>query len=190
MATNMTRVAQVDPTDPEQLSLAEIEGRRQAFEYARFLKDRIPGYETSSIGALSVQIGVRESRRIFGDFRLSREDVLRARKFEDAIAQCGAPIEDHHAGQDTIWQYLPEGETYHIPYRCLLPQLVEGLLVAGRCLSANHDAHASVRSMGQCMAIGQAAGIAAALCAGKNITPRQLPTAELQQILRDVGALF
>ena len=156
MVTNMTRVAQVDATDPEQLTGAEIEGRRQAFEYARFLRDRVPGYENAVIGKLSHQIGVRESRRIFGEYRLNREDVLAARKFDDAIARCGAPIEDHHAGSDTIWKYLPEGETYQIPYRCLLPKAVDGLLVAGRCLSADHDAHASVRSMGQCMAMGQA----------------------------------
>ena len=163
MATNMTRVAEIDPTDPVQLTSAEIEGRRQAEVYAAFLKDFVPGYEKSVLADLSTQIGVRESRRIFGEYRLTKKDVLAARSFEDAIAQCGAPIEDHHSGGDTIWEYLPEGETYGIPYRCLKPQRVEGLLVVGRCLSADHDAHASVRSMGQCMAMGQAAGASAAL---------------------------
>jgi hypothetical protein len=190
MATNMTRVIQVDATDPDQLTAAEIEGRRQAFEYARFLRQRIPGYENSAIGALSTQIGIRESRRIFGDYRLTRQDVLAARKFDDALAQCGAPIEDHHAGQDTLWQYLPEGETYHIPYRCLLPQNVEGLLVAGRCLSADHDAHASVRSMGQCMAMGQGAGTAAVLATRQKSPPRSVNIGALQKNLRDLGALF
>jgi glycine/D-amino acid oxidase-like deaminating enzyme len=190
MVTNMTRVAQVDATDPEQLTAAEIEGRRQAFEYARFLRARVPGYENASIGRLSHQIGVRESRRIQGAYRLSRQDVLAARKFDDAIAQCGAPIEDHHAGADTLWNYLPEGETYHIPYRCLLPRSVEGLLVAGRCLSADHDAHASVRSMGQCMAMGQAAGAAAALAAQSDCTPSTVDIPTLQSRLRELGALF
>ncbi|MFN7035042.1 MAG: FAD-dependent oxidoreductase [Bellilinea sp.] len=190
MATNMTRVRDVDPFDLNQLTQAEIEGRRQALEYARFLIEQIPGYEKAALGGFSVQIGIRESRRIFGEYRLTREDVLSARKFEDAIAQCGAPIEEHHAGQDTRWEYLPEGETYHIPYRCLLPQKAEGLLVAGRCLSADHDAHASVRSMGQCMAMGQAAGAAAALAVRLNCQPREVPISKLQSTLLQLGAVL
>jgi hypothetical protein len=190
MATNMTRVGQIDPTDPEQLTLAEIEGRRQAEEYARFLIDRVPGYESAVLASLSTQIGVRESRRIFGQYRLTRSDVLSARKFEDAIAQCGAPIEDHHAGSDTVWHYLPEGETYDIPYRCLLPQGVEGLIVVGRCLSADHDAHASVRSMGQCMAMGQAAAVAARLAAQRYVTPGDVSIQDLQARLRAIGAVL
>ena len=190
MATNMTRVSEIDATDPEQLTRAEIEGRAQALEYTRFLVDKVPGYEHALLGGLSTQIGVRESRRIFGVYRLTRDDVLSARKFEDAIAQCGAPIEDHHAGSDTAWQYLPDGETYHIPYRCLLPQSAEGLLVVGRCLSADHDAHASVRSMGQCMAMGQAAGMAAALCAQGGALPRVLDVSALQARLREIGAVI
>ena len=190
MATNMTRVSRINPLDVEQLSQAEIEGRRQAFEYYRFLRDKVPGYKNSSLGSLSTQIGVRESRRIFGQYRLKRKDVVSARKFEDAIAQCGAPIEDHHGGKDTRWEYLPDGETYQIPYRCLLPQDVKGLLVAGRCLSADHDAHASVRSMGQCMAMGQAAGFAAALSLQKNCLPHEVNIHNLQEKLRQTGALL
>ncbi|WP_299025943.1 FAD-dependent oxidoreductase [uncultured Thermanaerothrix sp.] len=190
MATNMTRVVEVDPTDIEQLSHAEIEGRRQALEYFRFLRERVPGYEHAHLAGLSIQIGVRESRRIFGQYRLTREDVLTARKFEDAIAQCGAPIEEHHAGKDTRWEYLPEGETYHIPYRCLLPRNCEGLIVAGRCLSADHDAHASVRSMGQCMAMGQAAGIAAAWAAQHNTSPTEVPIFWLRERLCQIGAIL
>lgn len=190
MATNMTRVTDLDSTQVDQLSRAEIEGRKQAFEYARFLREQVPGYAHSFISNLSVQIGIRESRRIFGDYRLTRQDVLSARKFSDAIAQCGAPIEDHHAGEDTRWEYLPEGETYQIPYRCLLPQKVEGLLVAGRCLSADHDAHASVRSMGQCMAMGQAAGAAAVISFQMNEVPREIPISKLQTKLTELGALL
>jgi hypothetical protein len=137
-----------------------------------------------------VQIGIRESRRIYGDYRLTRQDVLSARKFSDAIAQCGAPIEDHHVGGDTRWEYLPEGETYQIPYRCLLPQRVESLLVAGRCLSADHDAHASVRSMGQCMAMGQAAGVAAVLSIEDKNVPREIMVSKLQSTLVELGALI
>jgi hypothetical protein len=190
MATNMTRVMEVDATDVEQLSHAEIEGRGQAMEYFRFLHDRVPGYEQSALANFSTQIGIRESRRIMGRYRLTRQDVLTARKFEDAIAQCGAPIEDHHAGQDTRWEYLPEGETYQIPYRCLVPEAISGLLVAGRCLSADHDAHASVRSMGQCMSMGQAAGLAAGLALQAKYLPDEIPIAELQSRLRKIGAVL
>ncbi len=190
MATNMTRVGEVDATDPEQLTRAEIAGRRQAMEYARFLRDFVPGYERAFLTDLSNQIGVRESRRIRGAYRLTREDVLSARKFDDAIAQCGAPIEDHHAGRDTRWEYLPDGAAYDIPYRCLLPQCVEGLLVAGRCLSAERDAHASVRSMGQCMAMGQAAGVAAALSCKEETPPHALSPDALRDRLAAMGAVL
>jgi succinate dehydrogenase/fumarate reductase flavoprotein subunit len=189
-ATNMTRVREVDATDPVQLTQAEIEGRQQAFEYARFLRDKVPGYEHAELTHLSHQIGVRESRRIYGEYRLTKDDVLSARKFDDAIARCGAPIEDHHAGGDTYWQYLPEGETYDIPYRCLVPKNVEGMLVVGRCLSADHDAHASVRSMGQCMGMGQAAGLAAAVSVGRKMMPSAVPVPQLQDRLRQIGAIL
>jgi len=190
MATNMVRMHVDDPTDPIQLSAAEIEGRRQALEYHRFLRDRVPGYEQSVLLNFSTYLGVRESRRILGDYWLTREDVLNVHKFEDAIAMCGAPIEEHHAGSDTRWEYLPEGAAYDIPYRCLLPKGVEGLLLAGRCLSASHDAHASVRSMGQCMAMGQAAGLAAAQAASTGNSPRAIDVRQLQTDLLRLGAIL
>jgi len=188
MVTNMTRVAGINGIDPEALSAAEAEGRRQAFEYARFLHDKVPGYERSTLGGLSIRIGVRETRRIRGDYWLTRDDVLSAAKFEDAIARCGAPIEDHHAGGDTRWEYLPDGETYDIPYRVLLPRGVEGVIAAGRCLSASHDAHASVRSIGQCMAMGQAAGIAATMAGDGSL--RAIEIDELRRRLIAIGALL
>ena len=190
MATIMTRVADVDATDPEQLTAAEIAGRGQALEYERFLHDRVPGYENARIVALSTQIGVRETRRVYGRYRLTREDVLQAAKFPDVIGLCGAPIEDHHAGQNTRWSYLPEGETVDIPYGSLIPKNSEGLLVAGRCFSATHDAHASVRSMAQCMAMGQAVGFAAALSSIENVMPADLEIEKLQQELHEVGAVL
>lgn len=190
MATNMTRVGDVDATDAEQLTRAEIEGRRQALAYASFLRDLVPGYERASMTGLSHQIGVRESRRIHGEYRLSRADVLAARDFDDAIARCGAPIEEHHAGGDTRWEYLPTGGTYGIPFRCLVPRDVDGLLVAGRCLSADHDAHASVRSMGQCMAMGQAAGVAAGLAVRAGIAPRAVSVTALRDRLVTLGAVL
>ena len=191
MVTNMTRVAGIDPTDPAALSRAELEGRKQAFEYARFLRDRVPGYEQAVLGGLSTQIGVRESRRVRGEYWLTKEDVLGARKFDDAIAQCGAPIEEHHAGGDTRWEYLPAGETYDIPFRCLVPKELSGVVVAGRCLSASHDAHASVRSIGQCLAMGQAAGLAAALAKGDNAGDlRAVDTELLRARLTAIGAVL
>lgn len=191
MVTNMTRIAGLDPTDPGQLSQAEIEGRRQALEYARFLTDRVPGYEAAAIGGVSNQIGIRETRRIHGEYRLGREDVLEARDHPDGIARCGAPIEAHSAGKgDTRWEYLPAGRTYAIPYRCLVPQQIDNLLVAGRCLSATYDAHASVRSMGQCMAMGQAAGAAAALSVQRRTQPRALDPTLLRITLSKDGAIL
>ena len=190
MATIMTRLEVADPTTPRDLTSAEIEGRRQALEYERFLRDYIPGYEAARLVTFSTQIGVRETRRVYGEYRLTREDVLGARKFDDVVGLCGAPIEDHHAGASTKWLYLPDGATVDIPYRTLVPQKVENLYVAGRCFSATHDAHASVRSMAQCMAMGQAAGTAAALCIIRNNQPRDLNVRQLQDKLRKTGAIL
>ena len=181
----------VNATDPWFLTQAEMAGRRQALEYVRFLHDRVPGYEDASLVALGTQIGVRETRRVYGDYRVTRDDVLAARTFDDAIGLCGAPIEDHHAGADTVWQYLPDGQVVGIPYRSLLVRDAANVLVAGRCFSATHDAHASIRSMAQCMAMGQAAGTAAALAAvGGRRAPRDLDIAALRDRLRRDGAVL
>ena len=190
MATNMVRISLEDPTDPVLLSQAEVEGRRQALEYYRFLKERIDGYGEALLVSFSAYIGVRESRRILGEYWLTRDDVLSRRRFDDAVALCGAPIEDHHAGSDTRWEYIPDGGTYDIPYRCLLPRNVQGLVIAGRCLSASHDAHASVRSMAQCMALGQAAGAAAALSADQNTSPGDVERHALRRSLVSLGAIL
>lgn len=193
--TNMTRVNDIDPTDPWQLSRAEQDGRRQVLEYTRFMVDKVPGYQDAYLAGSAPRIGVRESRRLVGAYVLTKQDVLEAKDFDDAIARCGAPIEDHAAGHQTIWQYVgsgderPTGRTYGIPYRCLVPVEVDGLLVAGRCLSATHDAHASVRSIGQCMAMGQAAGTAAAQAALDGVQPRDVDVARLRVDLTDAGAL-
>jgi hypothetical protein len=187
---NMTRVAGVDGTDPWELTRAEVEGRAQVEEYVGFLRARVPGYEDAFLLQTSSRIGVRESRRLVGEYVLTREDVLEARDFADGIARCGAPIEDHDEGGATRWEYIggrPTGATYAIPWRCLLPVGVDGLAVAGRCLSATHDAHASVRSMGQCMAMGQAAGTAAAL-AGRGL--RTLAPERLRARLAADGVLL
>jgi len=187
---NMTRISDVNPLVPEDLTRAEMEGRRQAMEYARFLSDCVPGYGQATLDWLSTQVGVRESRRVIGEYTLTRQDVLEARKFEDGIALCGAPIEEHHAGSGTRWEYLPPGETVAIPFRSLVPQDAPNLLVAGRCLSASHDAHAAVRSMGQCMAMGQAAGTAVAQALDEGVDARDLDVTHLRSTLVADGAIL
>lgn len=197
-ATIMTRLPSfrregdhvVNATDPELLSAAEMDGRTQALEYIRFLRDKVPGYEKAQLSTFGTQIGVRETRRVYGDYRLTREDVLSARQFDDQIGLCGAPIEDHHGGADTKWSYLPEGRCVGIPYRTLLPRDAGNVLVAGRCFSATHDAHASVRSMAQCMSMGQAAGAAAAMAVASRQTPREIDVAQLRHKLRQCGAIL
>jgi hypothetical protein len=198
-ATIMTRIdpverrpdgAVVNATNLEVLTRAEIAGRRQALEYVRFLVDRVRGYEHASLVGFGTQIGVRETRRVYGDYRLTREDVLGARRFDDGIGLCGAPIEDHHAGTGTTWQYLPAGETVDIPHRSLVVRDAANVLVAGRCFSATHDAHASVRSMAQCMAMGQAAGAAAALAVRGGTSPREVDIGVLRERLGSDGAIL
>jgi hypothetical protein len=198
-ATVMTRVDQVRPddagafrnaTDADVLTAAEMEGRRQALEYARFLIDRVPGYEQARLVALSSQIGLRETRRVYGDYRITRDDVLSARQFDDQIGLCGAPIEDHGAGTGTRWEYLAEGTAVGIPLRTLIPRDGSNVLMAGRCFSAEHDAQASIRSMAQCMAMGQAAGTAAALAASNGGAVRAVDNGVLLGRLRTDGAVL
>ncbi len=197
-ATVMTRLDHVETrdgeivnaSDPEVLSEAEMAGRRQALEYARFLVDKVPGYENASLIALSSQIGLRETRRVYGDYRITRDDVLSARQFADQIGLCGAPIEDHVPGTGTVWEYLPEGTTVGIPLSTLVPKDGVNAMVAGRCFSATHDAHASIRSMAQCMAMGQAAGTAAALAAEGDGQVRRVGFAEVRARLAADGAVL
>lgn len=198
-ATIMTRLASVErlpdgamanATDPALLTRAEMDGREQALEYIRFLRDRVPGYENSRLACFGAQIGVRETRRVHGLYRLTKDDVLAARQFSDQIGLCGAPIEDHHEGADTKWSYLPDGTAVGIPFRTLVPAGTDNLLVAGRCFSATHDAHAAVRSMAQCMAMGQAAGLAAARAALQQRSVADLDVTALRVDLRATGAIL
>lgn len=195
VSTVAVRVADVDATDFRQLGAAEREGRRQAFAYERFFRDRVPGFAASSIIGLSHHIGVRETRRVYGEYRLTRDDCLNVARFEDRIALCGAPIEDHRKGGDgrgdeTVWAYVPKGDAYDVPYRTLVPRGRDEIWVAGRCFSATHDAHASCRSMAQTMAMGQAAGTAAALSLHHDCSARAVSIPELQDRLRRAGAVL
>jgi hypothetical protein len=176
--------------DPFFLTESEMKGREQALEYSRFLKDKVPGYKDSDIYGLSTFLGIRETRRVYGDYRVTREDVLTARQFDDQIGLCGAPIEDHHSGDGTQWRYLPEGSAVGIPLSALRVKDSENTLVAGRCFSASHDAHASIRSMAQCMAMGAAAGVNAALAVKEKKTIREIPITDVQRKLREGGAIL
>jgi hypothetical protein len=120
---------------------------------------------------------------------LTRDDVLSGRRFDDQVGLCGAPIEDHHGGADTRWQYLPDGAAVGIPFGTLVVRDATNVLVAGRCFSATHDAHASVRSMAQCMAMGQAAGTAAAIAAVGRVEARRVDVPSLRARLRADGAI-
>ncbi len=177
--------------DPDRLSSAEMAGRRQALEYARFLRDRVPGYAHASLTWLSSQIGLRETRRVHGDYRITRDDVLAATQFDDQIALCAAPIEDHHSGDGTAWQYLPDGAAAGIPLRSLVVRDAVNVMVAGRCFSATHDAQASIRSMAQTMAMGQAAGTTAALAVnGQAGDVREVSPDAVRNVLRSAGAIL
>lgn len=194
VSTVAVRVADVDATDFEQLGAAEREGRRQAFVYERFFRDCVPGFSAANIIGLSHQIGVRETRRVEGEYRLSREDCLSVARFDDRVLLCGAPIEDHRAakdgGEETVWAYVPGGAAYDVPYRTLVPRGRDELWVVGRCFSATHDAHASCRSMAQTMAMGQAAGAAAALSLRARCGAREIDVPLLQSRLRERGAIL
>lgn len=194
---NVTRVSGVDATEPWAIAAAEIEGRRQVSEYTRFLTEAVPGYRDAFLMTTSVWIGARESRRLVGEYVLTRDDVMQARQFDDAIALCGAPIEDHDGGTGTIWKYVgsgdtgePTGLTYGVPYRTLVPVGVDGLLVSGRCFSATHTAHASARSIAQCLSYGQAAGTAAALAIDSARRVRDVDTDGLRQTLSQDGVIL
>ncbi len=164
VTVNMTRVVDIDPLDPDDLTRAEIESRLQAMQLLRFFRERVPGFENARIAATGTQIGIRESRRIVGRYTLTRDDVLQARKFDDAVARSAYPIDIHNpSGSGTATHRLAPGESYEIPYRCLLPVNREQLLVAGRCISTTHEALASTRLTPTVMTLGQAAGTAAAL---------------------------
>jgi glycine/D-amino acid oxidase-like deaminating enzyme len=195
----MTRVrnpdgSPVDTTDPRQATWGELEGRRLAEEAAAFLRERVPGFERSFLADTAVQLGVRETRHVRGEYTLTGADVRTGARFADAIAACAWPQEYHVRGRSTSYEFLPPGVTYQVPFASLRPEGVANLLVAGRCISADHDALASVRVMAPCLAMGQAAGTAAALAcreapgADTPGRPGEIDVGELQDALFDAGA--
>jgi len=190
MHFNTTRVVKLDPTNAEDVTRAEIIAREQVFELYHFLRENFEEFKDSVLLSTGMQIGVRESRMIEGEYTLTQEDLLAFRKFEDSIAVCNYDIDIHSPdGSGTSHYYFPNGEYYGIPYRCLIPRGAENLLVAGRCISTSHEAQASVRIMPTCCNVGEAAGIAAALSLKNGGKTRAVDTKELRKILVENGAL-
>src|SRR4051812_14301066 len=186
---NMTRVAGVDGTDARSLSMGEIEARSQIDDIHTYLKNYVPGFEKCYFTKTAPFLGIRETRRIVGHYTMTQEDVLGCRKFDDAIAVASYPIDIHRPGDEgctLIWC----GDCYDIPYRSLVPTKVDNLLVAGRCISTTHEAMGAIRVMATCMAMGEAAGRAAALAIRSNVSPAKINVSDLQGELLKHGAFL
>ena len=189
VSVNSTRVTRVLGTDVWDLTYAEWESRRQLRQLMAFFRRYVPGFEEAYLAQSGVHIGVRETRRVIGDYILTADDLLGARKFDDVIARGSYPVDIHNPeGKGTVLKRLPSGESYDIPLRCLLPRGVDRLLVSGRCISGTHEAHSSYRVMPIAMATGQAAGVAGALAAQRGVQPRDLPPGDVQEELVRQGA--
>lgn len=184
----MTRISGHDGTDETQLSIAEMEGRRQVVDLIPFLRAEVPGFENCRLETIASWIGVRETWRVIGDLVLTRDDVLTGRQFDDSIAIGGGPLDIHHTSGGGITLEKPR-RPFGVPYRTLLPAGVTGMLTAGRCISASHEAMAALRHMGTMMAVGQAAGTAAALAVAGSTVPRDIDTDALRARLRAASAL-
>lgn len=180
----------VDGTDARQLSRGEVEGRRQIVDFFQFLRESAPGFAQSYILEIAPQVGIRETRRIVGEYQLTGDDVLQCVDFDDTIGVNGWPIEEHVAGNVVFkWQESPGSRGFnHLPYRMLLPLRVDNLLVAGRCGSMTHFGQSAARVTGGCLVMGQAAGTAASMAIEAKVIPRKLASADLQQQLETDGA--
>lgn len=184
---NMTRVAGVDGTNAASLTEGEIVGRRQIDDIYEYLRDYVPGFEQSFFTKTAPFLGIRETRRIVGDYVMTQDDVLSCRHFEDSIAVASYPIDIHRPGDEgctLIWC----GDCYDIPFRSLVPKKIDQLLVAGRSISTTHEAMGAIRVMATCMAMGEAAGRAAALSIRGNASPRDIDVGTLRKELREHGA--
>lgn len=189
VSVNSTRVNKVLGTDVWDLTYAEWKSRRQMRQIAAFLRHYVPGFDHGYIVQSGVNIGVRETRRILGEYQLTADDILEARKFPDVIARSTYPVDIHNPeGIGTTLKRLPPGEAYDIPLRCLLPQGIEGLIVAGRCISGTHEAHSSYRVMPVSMATGHAAGVCAGLAIRDRKTPSAITASDVQAELIRQGA--
>lgn len=176
----------VDGTDADALSAAEVEGRRQVVEYLAFLRARVPGFERAYLLDIATQLGIRETRRMVGEYVLTRDDIVGCADFDDAIGVNGWPLEMHVAG-DVQWAWPPEGSRGYnqLPWRMLLPRrggprVPGNLLVAGRCASMTHEGQSAARVSGACFAMGEAAGNAAAMALARGVAVHELDPAALR----------
>jgi hypothetical protein len=185
---NATNVSHLNPLSIKDITTAEIEARKQMLSVHRFLKKNIPGFEETFINDSGSVIGIRESRRVIGEYVLTQEDVLNGKTFSDAIALNGGRISIHGADGKQTW--IPLKHPYQIPYRCLQARANENLLVAGRCLSADHVAQGSIRNVSSSFATGQAAGTAAALSINNHVKVKEVDIKLLQKALIDQGAIL
>lgn len=186
---NASRLQGLDGTSADDLTTGEVEGKRQVFKLAQVLRKYVPGFEHSHIQATAPFIGVRETRRMVGEYQLTGPDCLKGRKFDDGICKVGYPVDIHDpdSGKTLFTPIGGDDGSYDIPYRCLLPRGVEGLLLAGRCISTTHEAMASTRTMVTGMMVGQAAGTAAAMAIRAKASVRAVKPAELRADLRKQG---
>lgn len=188
---NTTRVVKHNPTDPLDVTEAEIMAREQMVEMYDFLRENVPGFEKSQLLYSAGEIGARESRMIDGEYLLTETDLKDCVKFDDAIAAGNYDIDIHNPeGSGTSHYYFPAGTWYTIPYRSLQPRNADNLLVAGRCISSTHEAQASYRIMPIVATLGQAAGVAAAIAAKNGVGVKQIDVAELQRALEAQGAFI
>ena len=189
IAFNCPRIPiELDGTNAEDLTRVQIEGKKSIHRIVCFCRKYLPGFENAFISQIAPLVGVRETRRIRGEYCLTADDVLNAVKFPDAVARNNYPIDIHKlslAGVELL--KLKSGEYYEIPYRCLVPLKIDNLFVAGRCISTTFEAQGSIRIQPVCRALGEAAGVAAAICIDKKVVPRQLDGTELRKILIDFG---
>ncbi len=197
---NATRVHDVDGTDPDALSRAEIETQRQTFEVFQFLRRRVPGFQHARLLGAAHAVGVRETRHVLGAYVLSLDDVLAGRSFPDTVARGAYPVDLHDLapGAQVLGESVAGGgvtlrrieRAYGIPLRCLVPVGVRGLLVAGRAISATHEAAGSVRGQAVCMATGHAAGTIAAVASRRAQSPDEVDVGAVQDLLRTQGAIL
>jgi hypothetical protein len=187
---NTTRIQRMDGTSAADLTRAEIEGREQIKVLMRFFRERLPGFENAQLYDSAATMGVRETRRIVGEYTLTYEDLASGRHFDDVIALCGYPLDIHSPNSDgggTTGE-METANAYEIPFRSLVPRDLNGLLVAGRCISATHEALSAVRVMPPAFAMGEAAGVAAAMAIEWGRPPREVPVPQLQELLQRQGA--
>ena len=186
---NTTQANGVDSTRVSDLFPTELELRGQIELLMGFLRENLPGYERCRLISSGTTLGVRESRRIMGEYVITAEELAAGARFEDVIVHKAEFVVDIHnpvgpgQAEDHIQRVIP----YDLPYRCFVPRRIDNLLLAGRCISGTHRAHASYRVMSICMAMGEAVGLAAALCAASGATPRALDVGRLQAALTARG---